>query len=96
MQEFISKLDSILKAKYPHYSKEELDDMISDYGEIGMLEITNKVLSLLSSEEKKYEFGELFSSGDTEKIKDFTKKEGIDLEEIFEEVSKKITLEILG
>lgn len=96
MQELIKKVESVLRAKFPNYSKEELEEMISEYGQIALLETYDKVLKLLDTEEKKYKFGDLISDLKQEEAFQFAESEGVDITSIFEEVSKSVVVDLFS
>lgn len=96
MDELTKKIKSILKTKLPDYSNEEVDDLIQDYGEISILETLDKSLSQIKHEEDRKIFGDLISSGNTQEAFEYAEKIGVDVSSVFEEISKKIVMEIFA
>ncbi len=94
MQDLTKKIDQILRTQFPDHTKEELDVMIQEYGQIAILESLNKILSLISSEEKKHELGNLIAEGKMDEAFKLAESEGVHMEEIFEEVSRSIVVDL--
>jgi len=94
MNNILEKIEKILTLKFPN--KEERDEIIEKSGQVILLETTEKVLALLNDETSRVTFGDLINSGKVEEAIDFASKQGVKVEEIFEEVSTNVVTELFA
>lgn len=95
MQELIKKIDKIIKTKFPNYSDKEIKEMMQDYSEIIFLEVTNKITDELQNEDAEA-FVKMFEAGKFDKGVEFAISKGVNIEKIFEDVSKKVVVHIFS
>jgi hypothetical protein len=94
MNQILEKIEKILIVKFPN--KEERDEIIEKSGQVILLETTEKVLASLTNEEERKTFGDLMNNGQVEEAIDFAAKQGIKIEDIFEEVSASVVTELFS
>jgi uncharacterized protein YdbL (DUF1318 family) len=96
MNELIKKLDQILRAKFPDESSEDIQEIVQNYGKIAIVETLEKTLELLKNDTDRKELSDLIESGRVEEAFDFAESKGIEMGQIFEEISKKIVVDIFS
>lgn len=95
MNELTKKIDKIIRAKFPDYSELEIEEMIEDYAEIGFLELMNSIYDQLGHVNGEF-FKSMFLNGKVDEALDYVKSNNIDIEKTFEEVAKKVVVDIFG
>jgi len=96
MEELNNKIIKVLKAKFPDYTQEEMDDMISDYAEITTLRLLDGLSKEFKSKNDLEHFGELFGQNKTNEAFAFAQSKGVDTVKIFEDVSKSVVMDIFN
>lgn len=96
MNELEIKVKKILQAKFPDYNDEEINQMITDYGEIIILDTMGQTFSLLDNDESRTLVGKLIGEGKADEAFLFAQEKGVDMNAIFEQASKKAVMDIFS
>ncbi len=96
MEELINKIEKILKVKFPDYTQQEIEEMMSDYGEISAIRLLDRMSKEFKNSQELEEFGRLFSSTKTTEAFQFAESKGVDITKVFEEVSKSVVMDVFS
>jgi|JI10StandDraft_1071094.scaffolds.fasta_scaffold2259246_2 hypothetical protein len=96
MEELTNKVIKILKAKFPDYTEEEMDDMIKDYADITTLRLLDAISKEFKNKQDLDQFGKLFGEAQTNEAFAFAESKGINVTSIFETVSKSVVMDIFS
>lgn len=94
MQNLFEKMEKILIKKFPN--KDVRDQVVLECGQILLLETTNEILKLLDTEDKRINFGKLLNENKTDEAIDFAIKNGINVENILEEISTSLVTDLFS
>lgn len=96
MEDLINKVEKMLKTKFPDYTKQEIDEMMEDYGEIAIIRLLDNMSKEFKDKNDLEEFGRLFGETKTGEAFQFAEAKGIDVASVFEEVSKSVVMDIFS
>jgi 3-deoxy-D-manno-octulosonic acid (KDO) 8-phosphate synthase len=94
MQELYKKIELIFKAKFP--DAEIRKEILDKAGQAILLETMGKTFQHIKDETKIKILSDLVLEGKIEEAFDFAEGEGVKMEEIFEEVSKSVVVDLFS
>jgi hypothetical protein len=94
MDQILDKLDKILEAKFP--DKKIRDEILATSGEIILWETVNETLERIPKETDKDHLANLIKAGEIFDAFDFAKSKGVKMEDIFEERSKSVVMDLFS